>query len=108
MMRVHHVLAVCFLIFSRAALAQEPTPTPRDSTPPVVAPDTGARTFQDSVRAIPQLTSHYFSPALGFSNGVWEWDQTDFELQATTSLADFLRRIPSIFVASSGLLVQPV
>ncbi len=101
MIRVRSALLACALIcFSRATFAQEPTP--RDSTP-----STGAQVIQDSVRPIPQLTDHFYSQPIGFANGVWEWTQSDFELEATTSLLDFLQQLPGVLPVRTGWLVQP-
>ena len=105
--------AVFVLLISHVQLyAQEPVPrdttraradttrTPGDTIP-------AAPVFQDSVRPIAQLARPYFPPALGLSEGVWEWDQQGLLLEASTSLADLLERIPGIFTVRTGLLIQP-
>jgi hypothetical protein len=102
------VAALVLFLNHGAAWAQEPVqPPPRDST--LQVPDTlqGEPVFQDSVRPIPQLARHYFPPALGLSDGVWVWDQTNFLLESTTTLSDLLERIPGVFTVRSGLLLQP-
>jgi hypothetical protein len=99
-------------------IAQEPTPPPRppaDTTRPVVRPDSmradttlpQQQVIQDSVRPVAQIAEHYFAPGLGFADGVWEWDQAGFLLEATTTLRDFLERIPGITTIRTGLLIQP-
>ncbi|HEY0304009.1 MAG TPA: TonB-dependent receptor plug domain-containing protein, partial [Longimicrobiales bacterium] len=105
------VIAVSVLLVSHSsAFAQDPVP-PRDTTRVPVdtarADTAQPPVFQDSVRPIPQLARHYFPAALGLSDGVWEWDQQALLLEASTSLADLLERIPGILPVRTGLLVQP-
>jgi hypothetical protein len=89
------------------AFGQEPTQPPRDTTQ-VPADTAGAPpVFQDSVKPVVPIAEHHFPTALGLSDGVWEWDQAAFLLEANTTLADFLERIPSIANVRSGLLIQP-
>jgi hypothetical protein len=110
MMRLRAAFAVIISLFVHSvALAQEPTPPPRDTTRVPAADTTLAQqpVFQDSVRPIPQLVQHFFAPALGLSDGVWEWDQSAFLLESSTTLSDLLERIPSIATIRTGLLVQP-
>lgn len=44
---------------------------------------------------------------MGFTDAVWVWDQKSFLLEATTTLADLLDRIPGIWTVRTGLLLQP-
>jgi hypothetical protein len=102
---------IMLFVAQSLAFGQEPVPrdttrVPADTTRAV--PDTStAPVIQDSVRPIPQLARHFFPPALGLSDGVWEWDQQALLLEASTSLADLLERIPGIFTVRTGLLIQP-
>ena len=107
------VTAIAVLLISHSLLlAQDPVPRDTTRVPADTSralPDTTVRppVIQDSVRPIPQLARHYFAPALGVSDGVWEWDQPALLLEANTSLADLLERIPGVFTVRTGLLIQP-
>ncbi len=98
-------VSVLLLTFQSLALAQDPLP--RDTTRVPADTTAAAPVVQDTVRAIPQLARHYFPPALGLSDGVWEWDQAALLLEATNSLADLLERIPGILTVRTGLQLQP-
>src|SRR5688572_18584289 len=110
MMRWRYAFAVLatVVIPSTSVAQQTPpiTPPPRD-TAGAPTDTSQAPVMQDSVRPIPQLAQHHFTPGLGLSDGVWEWDQQAFLLEATTTLSDFLERIPGITTIRTGLLVQP-
>ena len=110
MMRLRYAFALlATIVIPSASVAQQTppvTPPPRDTTGAPID-TTQAPVVQDSVRPIPQLAQHYFAPGSGLSDGVWEWDQQAFLLEATTTLSDFLERIPGITTIRTGLLVQP-
>lgn len=101
---IHKLIMLLFwlLVPAAASRAQEPadtTPRPR--------PDTVQQVVQDTVKPIPQLALHFLGPAAQLSNGVWQWDQSALLLEATTTLADLLERIPSINIIRTGLQLQP-
>jgi hypothetical protein len=123
---------------STAHAQQTPTPPPRDTTKVVrdttkavrdttkaardttgapigpittpIVPDTSAaaHAFADSVKPLPQLPQIFQGPASGFADGVWVWDHTALELEATTTLADLLERIPSVLTMRAGIFLQPI
>ena len=100
---------ICVFVFvacGSAALAQEPTPPPRDTAR---APGDTAKApvVQDTVRPIPQLAKHYLGPALGLSDAVWVWEQPDLLLETSMTLGELLDRIPGILRMRTGVLIQP-
>ena len=108
MIRFRIAAVVWFLmLIHRAALAQDPVPTPRDTTR--VPADTlpAEQVIEDSIFPMPQLARHYFPPAAGFIEAAWDFELEDLLLEETTSLSDLLERIPAIFTLRSGLLITP-
>jgi hypothetical protein len=108
MKQLRLAVAALILLVPRSGWTQEPVqPPPRDTLRQPTDSLPSEAVIQDTVRPIPVLATHYFAPALGLGDGVWVWDQSNFLLEATTSLSDLLERIPGILTVRSGLLVQP-
>lgn len=114
MILVRCVVAVFILLALQApAWAQDPVPprdttrVPADTTRELPDSTPSAPVIQDSIRPIPVLARPFFAPPLRLADGVWEWDQQALLLEANTSLADLLERVPGILTVRTGLLIQP-